>query len=220
MTQPGTRTAKMREQVEKAIRQQLTQYATNEDSKALDGLMKFLITAQVQPMTDASIIHEAAWAIFRTFSFKEVAIGLKSESDGLYRYEEFVGMTKVMEDALRKMAYTRDEYFSQKEYPSIRLSKVTELCIVEDNPGLESERDTYDPATFTAGSRESPDDFKEGDYMDIAMHTPTDELIGWIEVSKPAHGKLPSMAVIKRLELFAAAVSILVQNARLKGQQQ
>lgn len=210
-----TRTGKMREHVEKAIRRQLAQYATNEDSKVLDGIQKFLITAQLPPVTVGSVIHEAAWTIFRTFSFKEVSIGLKSLEDGMYRYEEFVGISKPVEEALRKMSYTYDDYFSQKEYPSIRLSKVTELCIVEENPGLEFEKETYDPGTFTSGPRGSPDEFKEGDYIDVAMYTPEDEMIGWIEVSKPLHSKMPSIVTIRRLELFASVLSIMIQSVRL-----
>lgn len=207
------RTSEVRRKIEQAVKQHYMQPASNEDGRTLEGIQKFLATAQVPPVTIDRVIHEAALAINRIFAFKEVAIGLKSPVDGRYRYEEIIGQSKSSEQALRKLSYDLDEFFSQADYPSIRLSKVTELCVVEEQPFPDSERNTYNRPSLLSGTRNSPDEFVEGDYIDIAMYTPEDEMIGWVELGMPMYAKMPSIPTIKRLEVFASVLSLLIQNA-------
>jgi len=206
----------IKKKIEQAVKQQRMQHVTSEDSRALDGIQQFLISAQIPPVTVKSVMHEAALAIYRTFMFQEISIGLKSESDGRYRYMEFLGLPKPIEEALRKLSYDLDEFFNQRDYPSIWLSKVTELCITEENPQLEIEKDTYDPATFLGRVRKSPDEFIEGDYFDISMFDMNGVLVGWIEISKPLRNKMPSIQAISRLELFASVLSVLLQKTILE----
>lgn len=208
----NSRTSEMRKAVEQAIREQRVHPVSTEDGMTLDGIQKFLATAQIPPVTIENVIHEAALAICRIFSFKEVSIGVKSQIDGRYRYEEIVGQSKTSEEALRRLSYNLEEFFDPTKYPSIRLSKVTELCIVEEKPFPDSEKDTFNRPSLLSGTRNSPDEFVEGDYIDIAMYTPEDEMIGWIELGRPMHSKMPSILKIKRLELFSYVLSLLIQN--------
>jgi hypothetical protein len=210
------RSDEIRKNIELAVKRQLAHTSPNEDSRALDCIQRFLMAAQTPPVTMDRIIHEAALGIYKTFSFKEVTIGLKSESDGRYRYEEFLGFSKDMETAFRKLSYSLEEFFSQEDYPAIRLSKVTELCIAEENPRLDFEKETYNKETFLARPRHSPEEFVEGDYMDISMYDPEGMLIGWIELSMPMFNKMPSIQTIYRLELFASVLSILIQKTVLE----
>jgi len=208
--------SEIRAKIEQAIRNQLKQTITNEESRIIDGIHQFITVAQQPPVTVERIIHEAALAIYRMFSFKEITIGLKSESDGRYRYLEFLGISKAAEEAMRKLSYSLEEFFDYDDYPAIRLSKVTELCIVEENPLLEFERETYDRTTFLSRARQSPDEFIEGDYIDISMYDLKDVLIGWIELSMPRYNKMPSIQTIYRLELFASVLSVLIQKTQLE----
>jgi len=211
----GSRSSEIRKNIELSVKQQHTTTTHNVDRKALESVQNFLIVAQIPPVTIERVIHEAALAIYRTFSFKEVAIGLKSETDGRYRYEEFLGLSKPAEQALRKLSYSLEEFYSLSDYPSIWLSEFTELCIVEENPLLDFEKDTYDKETFLSRPRKSPDEFLEGDYLDISMYNEQDELIGWIELSKPIFSKMPSIQTINRIEVFASVLSILIQKTLL-----
>ena len=206
----------IRKNIERAIKRQRAQASPNEDTKLLDSIQNYLAVAQIPPVTIDLVLHEAALAIYRTFSFREITIGLKSEADGRYRYVEFFGISKTAEAALRELSYSLEEFFSQKDYPAIRLSKTTELCIVEENPLLPMEKHTYNQSTFLSRPRGSPEEFVEGDYMDISMYNPEDELIGWLEVSKPMFNRMPSIQTIKRLELFAYVLSILIQKTLLE----
>lgn len=210
-----SRSDEIRKSIEQAVRRQRARANPNEDSKVLDSINDFITIAQTPPVTIKRLIHEAALVIFRTFSFRVITIGLKSEEDGRYRYVEYFGVSKAKEEAYRKLSYSLEEFFDPKDYPSIRLSKFTELCIIEENPNLELEKLTYDQPTFLSKARSSPEEFVEGDYIDIAMFNPEDEMIGWIELGRPIFNKMPSIQTIKRLELFASVLSILIQKALL-----
>jgi hypothetical protein len=150
--------------------------------------------------------------IYRTFPFKEVTIGLKSQSDGRYRYEEIVGHTQVATDALKKLSYSYDEFFSPKDYPAFWISDYTELALAEGRPFLESERDTYNRPILLLAARKSLDDFIEGDYFDVYMYGAKDEMIGWIELGATKDGKMPPMTVIKQLELLVFVLSFFVKR--------
>lgn len=206
----------VREKIEQTIKQQLKQPPSKEDSKILDGIQRFLTVAQFPPVTIDRVIHEAALAIYQIFYFKEITIGLKSEADGRYRYEEFLGISKVHEQAMRKLSYSLEEFFDYSSYPAIRLSTFTELCIAEEDPFLESERNTYDQTTFLSRARQSPDEFLEGDYIDTCMYNLNHEMIGWIELSMPRFNKMPSIQTVYRLDLFASILSILIQKTLLE----
>jgi hypothetical protein len=206
------RASDMKKQIELAMKQQYIQIPADEDGKIIDGIQKFMIAAQQQPATFRRIIHEAALMIYRVFPFKEITIGLKSPVDGRYRYEEIVGHSKTAEQALKQLAYTYEEFFSAKDYPAIRLSKFTELALVEEQPFLEHEKETYNRPILLSGVRNSTNDFVEGDYLDVYMYDSNDVMIGWIELSLTKDGKLPSMRIIKWLELFASVLSIILQR--------
>jgi hypothetical protein len=160
-----------------------------------------------QPGLSANdVIHEAAMAIYRFFPFREISFGLKSPVDDRYRYQEILGHTAVATEALRKLSYSYEEFFSQRDYPAFWLSKYTEVALVEEQPFLESEKDTYNRPTKLSEARKSIDDFVEGDYIDIYMYGPKDEMIGWVELSATKNGKMPSAFVIKQLEAFVTII--------------
>jgi hypothetical protein len=209
------RSDEIRRNIEQAVKRQRALAYPNDDSKILDCIQNFLATAQTPPVTIEHINHEAALAIFRSFSFREITIGLRSESDGRYRYEEFFGISKTAENALRALSYSMEEFFDPVDYPAIRLSKVTELCIAEENPRLDLEKHTFDQKAFLTKARASPEEFIEGDYIDVSMYDAEDKLIGWIEVAKPMFNKMPTIQKLRRLELFAAVLSILIQKTLL-----
>lgn len=150
--------------------------------------------------------------IYRTFPFKEITIGLKSPNDGRYRYEEIIGHSRVAAEALKKLSYSYDEFFSQKDYPSFWVSEYTEMALVEQRPYLEIEKDTYNRPTLLNDVRKSVDDFVEGDYMDVYMYGLKGEMMGWIELGLTKDGKMPSGLIIKQLELLAFVLACFVQR--------
>jgi len=203
--------ASMRTAIEMRVKKEYAQTQLNEDNKIIDGIQKFILMAQ-QHQSLRPVLKDAAITIFRLFPFKEITIGLKSPKDGLYRYEEILGHSKSAEQAHRSLAYTYEEFFDSKDYPAIRLSKYTEFALLEEQPFLENEKDTYNRPIMLTGVRKTVYNFVEGDYFDIYMYSPSDEMIGWIELGATKDGNIPSMITIKWLEFFASILSLLVQK--------
>ena len=204
--------ADIRGKIESYMKQQYMLVPIDEDGKILDAIQKFMVVTQQQPITTRRIIHEAALTTLRVFPFKEITIGLKSPVDGLYRYEEIVGHSKTAEQALKKLAYTYEEFFSQKDYPAIRLSKFTELALAEEQPFLEHEKDTYNRPILLSETRNSIEKFVEGDYLDVYMYDSNEDMIGWIELGLTKDGRMPSIRIIKWLEFFASIISVILQR--------
>lgn len=199
-------------EIEKVLKQQYKRIPEDQNEKVLDGIQKFIDFTHQPRAALRDVIHEAAMTVYRLFPFKEITIGLKSRADGKYRYTEIIGHSRTAADALKRLSYTYDEFFNQRDYPSFWVSKYTELALVEEHPFLENEKDTYNRPALLSGARKSVDVIVEGDYFDIYMYGPKDEMIGWIELGMTRDGKMPSMMVIKQLELFASILSCIIQQ--------
>lgn len=202
----------MSREVERYLKQQYKRVPVDQTEKILDGIQKFMEFARNPGLSSNDVIHEAAMAIFRYFPFKEISIGLKSPVDGRYRYQEVLGHSSVATEALKKLSYSYEEFFSQRDYPAFWLSRYTEVALLEEQPFLEIEKDTYNRPTQLSAARKSIDDFVEGDYIDMYMFGPKDEMIGWVELSATKNGKMPSAFVLKQLEAFLIIISHVYQQ--------
>lgn len=154
-----------------------------------------------------SMLHEAAMILHRLFPFRELSIGIKSPSDGLYRYVELIGFAPAAKNEHLKLNYTYDQMVDQEAYPYITISKYTAFRYAE-HPSVEVlERDAFSRPSLLSAQRKSKDEMLEADYFDIYMFDHKDTLIGWIEVAQPKDGIIPSMRTIRWLEMFAIVLS-------------
>lgn len=162
------------------------------------------------------LLEEAANFIYRQLRIREVSIGLRSPKDGLYRYEVMAGMRAGIWQAHEDLAYTKEDFFRNDKRNGTMISKYTKLLLAEDNPYEEGEEDTVDLQEMIASKRHNLDDSIEGDYMDIMMIGPSDELIGWIEISGTWTSKIPDPQTIRFIELMACTLgSMLSPNVSL-----
>jgi len=189
-------------------------YATpskDESEKFIEGVQGFVSRLQMN-ISMQRLLLDAARLVHSLLQFQEVSIGIKDPVDGKYRYVAVVGYTKDAEDALKKSSYTYDEFISQQEFPGIRISKMLDLLIGENQPSLEKEKKCWNRPTQLASARKSSDEFTEADYLDVHMYASGTDLVGWIEVSAPKDGKMPSGQTLKRLEIFGSILTIAIQN--------
>jgi hypothetical protein len=178
------------------------------DEKIIDNMISLIEMAKDRTQPLNAILEQAAKLIFRYFDFREVAIGLKSRTEDIYRYEILLGYRPDMVDSYRKLKYTYEDMVSQDRYPSIRTGKLSELNPVEGLPD-EEEYLFNRPYQLTV-ARESMEDFHEGDYLDVWMYGPNKELVAWFELSSPVTGKIPPRKTIRWIELVASICSSIV----------
>ncbi len=182
----------------------------NDLQKILDSLMELIEFSRDRNHDAKGFLEQAARKIFRLFEFGEIAIGLKSPRDGLYRYEVLFGYSKKTEAAYRQLEYTTDDMGSYDKYPFVKTGRISELDPVEGFS--EEDRHLYDRPLVAGAPRKSAEDFQEGDYFDVWMYDESKNIIGWIELSKPKSGKMPSCDTIRWIEVYAEVCALILQK--------
>jgi len=198
-------------EIEALLKKRYTEAVLNDDQKIIEGVQSFISHIQRRRSVH-NLLQEAIRTIHRVFPFQEITIGTKSSKDGLYRYEAFIGYTREAETEFKKAAYDINRFFSQSEFPGMRISKMIELTIAENQPSMEKEEACWNRPSVLKTPRKSPEEFTEGDYLDVYSFGEDNEMIAWIELSAPRDGKMPSASTLKGLELFAATLSLALQS--------
>ena len=198
-------------EIEALLKKRYSQATQSEEQKILDGLQNFIAHIKLG-RSSRNLLQEAARTIHRVFPFQEIAIGIRNPDDGLYRYDTFIGYSREAEAEFKKQAYDIKSFFDPGEFPSIRISKLIDLTIAENEPLMEKEQACWNRPTLLKVPRKSPDEFVEGDYMDVFAYSEDNELLAWIELSAPRDGKMPSSSTLKGLELFATVLSLALQS--------
>jgi hypothetical protein len=175
----------------------------------LDQISRLLAHFRKSEMDLRELITDAANFIAKQFSFKAVAIGLRG-SDGIYRYEVLIGLRHEAEVALKKLTYTYEQFTDPTIYKGTMISKYTKVFLAEDNPWLDSERDTFDMPSLLGTSRKSLNDYVEGDYTNVHILGKDDEIIGWIEFSITTSRKMPDMSSIRWIEVIGQIIAAAV----------
>ena len=185
------------------------QYACSNPANERTDCVHALITKLADPDIDMHMfLQEAADTINSKLAIKETTIGLKSPSDGMYRYEVMSGLTDSEWDAHKHLSYKHEDFHSQDVYKSFQISRYTRILLAEDNPYANGEEATYERDLMLQSKRKSLDDTIEGDYLDICIFGKGDDLLGWIEISGMRNGRFPDTEMIKCLELLASVIGV------------
>jgi hypothetical protein len=153
-------------------------------------------------------LQEAADAICEKLGIQEITIGLRSPSDGLYRYEVMSGLSEAEWGAHKSLSYRLEDFFNSPVYKYMQISRFTRLLLAEDYPYANGEEATFEKDVMLQSKRKSLDDAIEGDYLDILIFGEGDDLLGWIEISGMKTGLFPDVESIKCLELLASVIGV------------
>jgi len=188
------------------------QYSCSNPSNAIDCVHE-LIKELTDPNLDMHrFLHDAANTICTKLCVKEVTIGLKDPTDGLFRYQVMAGLEDSEWEAHKKLSYSLDQFDNPALYKYMEISKYTRLFLAEDNPYGDNEEETYSKPLMLMSSRKSLEDTIEGDYLDIYIYGKGDELKGWLEISGMNNGKFPDIQTIKVVELLASVIGIALAH--------
>jgi hypothetical protein len=191
-------------------------YGTAKDPsvRALEGMQLLLDQALKEGVSVKQLLEFAAKLVYSQFNIKEVAIGMKDSADGLYKYVAMYGMRVDVWEAHKRLSYTKEDFFDQKKYRWLAISKQTKLFLAEDNPYQENEQNTYSRHLMLKSKRKTADDSIEGDYLDIVIQGPNDLLLGWLEISGTWDNKIPDARTIRCLEIVASTLGIALTLRR------
>jgi len=155
------------------------------------------------------LMKSTARTIYSQFNIKEVSIGLRS-SDGLYRYVAMYGLREETWAAHRELTYTVEQLLDPNSYKWTDISHHTKLFLAEDNPYADDEAKTRTEHLMMKSKRMSAEDSIEGDYVDVFIYGPKDEILGWIETSGTWDGKLPDARTIRSLEIVSSVLALAI----------
>lgn len=179
---------------------------------SVNSLIKYLV--QNDPNLD-EMLEQATKLIFTQFNIREVSIGLRTAPDNLFRYVKMHGMRAEVWAAHKNLSYTYNELLDPKKYKHTVISQHTRLFLAEDNPYAEDEAYTYSEHLMTMSRRRAPDDSIEGDYLDVYIYGPGDEILGWIETGSTWDNKIPDARTVRTLEILASVLGIAITKHRL-----
>jgi hypothetical protein len=187
------------------------QYACSNPANERMDCVHSLITKLADPDIDMhKYLQEAADTIWEKLGIQQITIGLRSHSDGLYRYEVMSGLSETEWDAHRPLSYKLEDFYGSPIYKHMQISRFTRLLLVEDNPYANGEEATFEKDVMLQSKRKSLDDAIEGDYLDILIFGEGDDLLGWIEISGMKTGLFPDVESIKCLELLASVIGVAI----------
>jgi len=172
-----------------------------------------LIAHSIDSDSTEKIAKETLTVIHRLFDFQYIYIALKGE-DGLFRYIAQLGLPKEKEDALFKIAYSKDDLFDESSYPSTRLSDITRFYMSESMPFKLDEIDTFGRTLMIDQRRSNPNEMIEADYFDMYIKDYNQEILGYIELSMTRSRMLPDRMTIAWVELIATLVGMLISKKK------
>ncbi|OGS42215.1 MAG: hypothetical protein A3K67_02435 [Euryarchaeota archaeon RBG_16_62_10] len=204
------------EAVKRRLRFDYMSARTDPASKNLEGLSALLSYLQRPQIPVHDLIQEAADYIQRQFRLRFVMIGLKSRSDGLYRYEVESGMRPEAWQGQRVRVYRLSDFTRTDNYKSGDVSRLTKVYLEEENPLGKNDVVVVNRPVLLESPRKSDDSTLEADFIDTLIYGPGDELLGWIEYGGTFAGKFPDPMTIRHIEVIASilAGAIVVQGRR------
>ena len=193
------------------LREIYSPVARDDTERIMAGIDALLSNSRSRAITTKAFLEDAMKLIYRLFDFREIALGLKGRKDGLYRYEVILGYRKDSEVAYRQLVYKAEEMADSKKYPvGVYIGRYGEYSMVEGQPYKQGEEETYNRPLMLKKERASPDDFIEGDYIQIYFYGVKGDYLGWIELSGPKSGKIPPRSTIKWIEFIAQIIGTIV----------
>lgn len=188
----------------------------DQTQRALESIQG-LLAHFTKPVLDVNeLMVETAEIIRKQFGIDNVAIGLKSQEDGKYRYVVNSGFREEAIQNRAKIVYTLDDFYKDGTYNGTFISKYSKIYLAEDNEYKGIERMAYNRPLLLGLRRRSLNDSLEADYIDTFILGLNDELLGWIEISGTRTGKLPDAVTIRWMETAAAIIGAAIRCDRMK----
>jgi hypothetical protein len=175
--------------------------------KCLDGLQSLLASVRKPEKNIDELLQEAAGLISRQLGIENVAIGLRDPKDGLYRYRAMVGFREDALEAHKHIAYTKSQFYDDKQFVGSDISKFSRLYLNEDNVLTEEELKAFNRPGLLGAKRTTDSDSLEGDYIDVRILGVNDALLGWIEISGTRTMKLPDSATLRWVETIGSVIA-------------
>jgi len=182
----------------------------DDHEKLIDALLGLMEYGRDRRQSLHSFFEQVTRLIFRFFAFDQVAVGLYDRKQKDYYVDVTFGYRDDLAAEYKKVRYDYDDMVSQDRFPNIKIGKISELNPIEGLP--EDERRLFNRPYAVSAARQALDQFHEGDYIDVWMMGPQKNIIGWLELSNPRDGKLPSRMTVMWAEIIASVCAYVIRR--------
>jgi hypothetical protein len=198
------------ESVKRKMRFDYIKARNESDSKALEGFSTLLSHFERPQLSIRDMIQDSANFLQRQFKLRWAMVGLKSSSDGLFRYEVQTGMRTEAWARQKAKAYKETDFDPRGSYKAGEISKLSRVYLEEENPLFKEDEGVVNRPVLLRTKRKEIDDTLEADFVDTLILGSHDELLGWLEYSGTLAGKLPEPMVIRHAEVAAAILGAAI----------
>lgn len=187
-------------------------------SRILETFSTLLANFQRPQMAIHDLMQEAANLIQKQFRFRWTMIGLKSQSDELYRYEVQVDMRAESWARQKAKVYKINDFDMKGNYKAGEISKLSRFYPEEENPLFKEDEEVTNRPILLRTKRKIEDEALEADFIDTLILGPRDELMGWVEYGGTVAGKLPDIMTIRYIEVIACILGAAMTAQARRGQ--
>lgn len=196
-------------QLRQYIESRYSPIARDDQEKFIEALVGLTELGGDRKQTMRSFFEQVTRLIFRFFAFNEIVMGLYDRKRKDWYVESVFGFRSEIAAEYKRLRYSREEMVGQDRFPYISIGRTSAFGPVEGLP--ESERKLFSRPYAAGVSRKDLDEFHEGDYIDVLMYDPHKNVVGWIELSAPRGGKLPSRMTVMWIEVIASVCASAVR---------
>jgi GAF domain-containing protein len=173
----------------------------------LRGLIRLANQLQSSLALDA-IVHVIATALSDTFGFREASVYLLG-ADGQFAVHATVGEDPEFDRELFKRPVPRriwDELFLEKH-------QMGSSYFVDPRRHLWTEEQLYFLPEIDLGPRRD-DEWDKSDDLFVPLYDKRRELMGVLDLYDPEDRSLPTLELVRSLEVFATHAAVAIENAR------
>ncbi len=200
------------ETVKRKIRFDYLKTKNEPSARVLDGFMLLLSHFQRPQLVLRELLQETTNYLQKQFRFRYVLIGMRTPSDGMYRYEVNTGMREDGWQRQRRKVYKLEDFNIFGSYKAGEISRLSRVYLEEENPlGKEDEITVNRPALLKA-KRDHIDDALEADFVDTLIYGPHELMLGWIEYTGTVNGKLPDAMMIRNIEVISGILGAAIMT--------
>lgn len=200
------------ETVKRRLRFDYARVKNEPGCRAVDGITALMAHFHRPQMNIVEVIQDASNIIQRQFKFKWVMVGIKSKSDGLFRYTVMTGMRPDVWESQRKRTYKAEDFEpSCGNYKFGEISELTRLYLQEENMLFsDDDKKLVQRPALLMTRRTGTSETLEADFIDTLIYGPGRTLLGWIEYSGTVANEFPQPVVIRQIEGYAAVLSAAI----------
>ncbi len=164
----------------------------------------------------STFLQRVAESVSDLFGFERASISTIDEVKGVFTDHALVGYSAEEEVEIRtnEGAFLKDSILADFK-DECKLTSTAYYIPVEKQAAPAEDFVAVKDQVAARSPRTSPGSWHELDLLYFSLHGRRGEMIGYLQVDYPKDGKVPSLAVIREIELFAGIAAVGIENSKV-----